>query len=564
MPDNIPLTDTEKQKMQQYISENVASLGINEAYSDLLKGIFAPLYQRKPVVSPVEFDSFQNPMWSVYERETSISADRLKRLKDYADMGDDTTIASALDIYSSEACQYSDEHDSTIWCQSQDPRVLEEWNRLTQQVGLEDYIEGIARDTAKNGDDFIGPLWNFRDGVVNLKFVEPDEVTIKTDRYGRLIAYRYQDSKKDIEPWAFVQYKNIGTKKSVKHGGAVYGTSVIEPARKTWRQLKMMEDALAIWRMDIGTRRLVFYVDIGNLDQKQAMDVVREWERAYKKRPFFNPQTGEFISRHSPLAMDNHIFWPIRPNSRSRVEYIGGDANVTAVADVDYFRRKLASSVKIPMAYLGGEEYSSVRSGLAQLDVYFARMVKKLQRSMIRGTVKLFFTHLRIRETKYNPSEVRLSMQPVSGIEEMQRLESLTAAVNLAAMMFQTLMSMGIPPNFCAPYILKDILKISDEDLSSLPIDQNQVQQMQQQMGGEQGAPGAGPGALPAEARDDIKSAISEELSKPGNKKLALYLATESEAPDEVFIPEYQLPPHNFRASQREEKRKKKEENQSE
>lgn len=542
---------SDRQRFQQYIKQEISNLNLNESYQDLLLGIFAPMYSRKPVVSPVDTDSFVNPMWSVYEREISVSADRTKRLKDYADMDEDSTISAALDIYASESCQYSDEHDATVWITSEDSRVMEEWHRFTQQTEYEDYVEGIARDVAKNGEDFVGPLYNFRDGVVRMKFVEPDEVTIRTDRYGRLISYRYADSKKDIDPWNFVQYKNIGKKRSAKHGGSVYGYSMIEPARRTWRQLKMMEDALTIWRMDIGTRRLAFYVDVGNLGQDEVMKVVREWERAYKKKMFYNPQTGEFISRHSPLAMDNHIFWPIRPNSRSRVEYIGGDANVSSVADVDYMRRKLSAALKIPMAYFGGDEYSSVRSGVAQMDVYFARMVKKLQRSMIRGTLKMFLTHLRIREVPYSQDDVKVGMEPISGIEEMQRIEVLTAATQLSQMMFMAGTAMGIPPDVWVPYILKDVMKISDADLARMPIDPAQIQQVGMMAAAQASAP-ADQQQTQQERKRELMMGLNEELNKEEYTDLRNFLVNHSDAPEELLEKDYtinqsELPPLDLR-----------------
>lgn len=468
------------------INESMGKIGVPEDYQEVVRSLLGPLYNRKPVVAPVDLELFQNPMWSVYERETTLASDRQKKLKDYADMDEDPTIAAALDIYASEACQYSDEHSSTTWVSTQDPRVKEEADRLLDIIGYEDVIEGIARDTAKAGEDFVGPLYNFRDGVVALRYVDPEDVTVRVDRYGRPTGYKYSDSKKELAPYDFIHYKTVGRKQSVKKGGGVYGMSMVEPARRVWRQLKLMEDALSVYRLDLGTRRLVFYVDVGELGQEEAMKVVRQWERAYKKKPYFNPMTQEFISRHSPLALDNHIFWPIRPQSRSRVEYIGGDANITAVADIDYFRRKLAAALKIPMAYLGGDEYSSVRTGLAQMDVYFARIVKKLQRSIIQGTIKLILTHLRLREIPYDPKDVKINMEPVSGIEELQRIEALTAAVQLAGQMIMLGMEVGMPQEFWIPYIMKDILKISESDLQGLqltPPSPQQVDQVEKQLG---------------------------------------------------------------------------------
>ena len=541
------LTEDQKQSMvQEYVSSKIQGLNLNESYQELLQGIFAPMYARKPVLAPVDTDTFQNPMWSVYEREISISAERNKKLKDYADMSEDPLVDSALGIYSSECCQYSDEHGATVWVTANDPRIIEEAHRLFQQTEYEDYVEGIARDTAQNGDDFVGILYNFRDGVVRLRFTDPDEVTIKTDKFGRLVSYRYQENKKDIEPWNFVQYKNVGTKKSAKRGGSVYGTSILEPARRIWRQLRLMEDALVIWRLDIGTRRLVFYVDIGSLDDAEARKTVSNWERAYKKKQYINPTTGEFASRHSPLALDNHIFWPIRPTSRSRVEYIGGDSNVSAIEDVYYMKRKFAAALKIPLSYLGGDDnLGAVRTGLAMQDVFFARSCKKLQRSMIRGTLKLLFSHLRLREVPFNQREVRVNMEPISGIEEMQRIEALTAAVQLSAMMYQTGVAMGIPPQLWVPYILKDIMRISDEDILNTPVDMAQIQQLQQMQaaGGPGGPEGEGGDGNVEDRKRELTQRIQEELAKPGYGNLRRMLAADTDADLSLLIPESELIP---------------------
>jgi hypothetical protein len=217
----------------------------------------------------------------------------------------------------------------------------------------------------------------------------------------------------------------------------------------------------------------------------------------------------------------------------------------------------MAAALKIPMAYLGGDEYSAVRSGIAQLDVYFARCVKKLQRSMIRGTLKLLLTHLRLREVPYSQDDVRVNMEPVSGIEEMQRIEALTAAVNLAQMMFMTGTAMGIPPQMWVPYILKDILRISDEDILKMPIDMEQVQAVQQLQAGGPDGPGGpqddpdgqGEGAPQGKNGDfearrrDLKLRINEELQKGENRELKKFLATEADTDMNLLIPEDQLIP---------------------
>jgi hypothetical protein len=175
-------------------------------------------------------------------------------------------------------------------------------------------------------------------------------------------------------------------------------------------------------------------------------------------------------------------------------------------------------------------------------------MVKKLQRSTIRGTLKLFFTHLRLREVSYSSEDIKISMEPVSGIEEMQRIEALTAACNLAAMMFQTGISMGIPPASWVPYILKDILKIPDESILQMQVDQEQIQQVQQmQADQEQGVEAGNPDAQKrAETREALKTQINEELQKSHYKGLKKFLATEADTDLSILVDDSEIFPKDF------------------
>jgi hypothetical protein len=232
----------------------------------------------------------------------------------------------------------------------------------------------------------------------------------------------------------------------------------------------LLEDTLIIYRLEIGGRHRIFYVDVGGLSHEQSLSTVRRYQRMFGKKEFFNPQTGEWTSRFNPLNLTADIFWPIRKDSQSRIEYLGTDPNVAAIVDIDYFRNKLFASLRVPKAYVGGEEYSSARFGLSQIDISFARLTKRLQRSVISGLTRLIQIHLAIRGL--NPMDPNnaftLQMASPSSLDQEQRMEAMEMALNLAMRMQQI---GDVLPNInkdqLSAYIQKTILGLSPVDLGS-------------------------------------------------------------------------------------------------
>ncbi len=420
---------------------------------------------------PLEDNAAFSTMGAYYKTRMDLGSTRFKRYKDFRDMGEDTLISGALDLYADEATQYDRMEGATVWCDTHNPKVDEEIRRCLEKIGIEDYIWGIARNLAQYGDDFMRPLANKTKGVLNFEHFDPEHIERVVDRYTQLVGFRVSGfGDRIFDPWAFVHFRILGRTQSIERGGSLYGTSMLENARRTWRQLTLLEDTLIIYRLEIGGRHRIFYVDVGGLSHEQSLSTVRRYQRMFGKKEFFNPQTGEWTSRFNPLNLTADIFWPIRKDSQSRIEYLGTDPNVAAIVDIDYFRNKLFASLRVPKAYVGGEEYSSARFGLSQIDISFARLTKRLQRSVISGLTRLIQIHLAIRGL--NPMDPNnaftLQMASPSSLDQEQRMEAMEMALNLAMRMQQI---GDVLPNInkdqLSAYIQKTILGLSPVDLGS-------------------------------------------------------------------------------------------------
>lgn len=148
------------------------------------------------------------------------------------------------------------------------------------------------------------------------------------------------------------------------------------------------------------------------------------------------------------------FFIPTRGGKEStRIETLAGpDYDDTGV--LEYFRKKLYASIRIPPQYLGGTEVTN-RAALVQEDVNFARMVQRIQREFVAGLNQVVRVHL--AALNIDPDSVRwdLRMPVPSSLFEMQQVEVWNARAGLAA---------ALQPFFTAPWIMANIFHLSDED----------------------------------------------------------------------------------------------------
>lgn len=457
------------------------------------------LFSRIPIEGPT-ISSELDPMRGQYQKQVAIGSQRIKKYKDYSDMGEDSVISSALDIYASEVSQYDNIEKASVWVQSQNARVAYEVQKMLDNIQIEDHIFGTSRYLAQMGDNFIRPLINSQEGVVGLEQVDSELVERSVDGYNRLLGFRIGGKRDLLPPWALVHARIMARTASIRHGGGIYGTSMLENARRVWRTLTLLEDALVIYRLEIGGRHRVFYIDTGSVSAEQSLAITRRFKREFGKREYLNPSTGEWTSRFNPLNLTADLFFPVRSGSSSRIEYLGTDPNINGIVDIEHFRDKLYAALKIPKAYLGGSEYSSVRTGLAQLDVQFSRVTRRLQRAVIAAIYRLGQIHLSIRgiNAQLSENDFKIVMSNISSLDQEQRLESLSLSIDIAARLRDLGAILGIPEEQMAVYIAKRILGLSSYDI------QQAGYSPMNQVPGATGAPG--------ELRDD--NVLYEEIFK--------------------------------------------------
>ena len=133
---------------------------------------------------------------------------------------------------------------------------------------------------------------------------------------------------------------------------APYGTSVLESARRIWRQLTLMEDAMMAYRIVRAPDRKVFKIDVGGIPPEDIEQYMQKVITNMKRHQLVDPDNGQIDLRYNPMSVEEDYYLPVRQGSATEIINLPGGTNAAAIDDVNYLRDKLFSAIKIPKSYL--------------------------------------------------------------------------------------------------------------------------------------------------------------------------------------------------------------------
>ena len=156
----------------------------------------------------------------------------------------------------------------------------------------------------------------------------------------------------------------------------------LHKAIKALNQLRMIEDAVIIYRLARAPERRIFYVDVGNLPKQKAEEYVRGLMQRYRNKLMYDPNTGEMNDSRKHLSMLEDFWMPRREGGRgTEVSTLQGGQNLGEMEDVKYFQKKLFQSLNVPTSRL--EESTGFNLGraseISRDEVKFFKFVERLR-----------------------------------------------------------------------------------------------------------------------------------------------------------------------------------------
>jgi intein/homing endonuclease len=223
--------------------------------------------------------------------------------------------------------------------------------------------------------------------------------------------------------------------------GLVVHNSMIENARRPYRQLTMMEDAMMIHRIMRAPEKRVFKVDIGNTPPADIENLMQKLIDKTKKVPFIDQKTGDYNQRYNMQNLLEDFYLPVRgKDSGTSIENLNG-LQYDSIDDIEYLRNRMMAGLKIPKAFLGYDENISGGKTLAAEDVRFARTIERIQRVLVSELTKLAIVHLYAQGFKDEQLvSFKLSLTNPSTIYEQEKINLWTQKVGLVSQMQGTKM----------------------------------------------------------------------------------------------------------------------------
>ena len=300
-----------------------------------------------------QFKRSEYSPFDVMHSKIMAQQNRAERYVDYEQMEYMPEIASALDIYADEMTTHSALSPMLgIQCQNQEIKAVLQ-SLYENILNINHNLFGWCRSMCKFGDYILYLDIDERIGikaVIPLPLKEVERMEGEDPTNPNYTQYQWNSGGMTFENWQIAHFRILGNDKY-----SPYGTSVLDPGRRIWRQLVLMEDAMMAYRIVRSAERRVFYIDVGNVAPQDVETFVQKTITSMKRNQVVDANTGRVDLRYNPLSVEEDYFIPIRGGESSKIETLAGGQFTGDIDDVKYLRDKLFSALKVPASYLSSD-----------------------------------------------------------------------------------------------------------------------------------------------------------------------------------------------------------------
>ena len=374
----------------------------------------------------------------LYTKSIYYEPTRLASYYDYESMEFTPEISAALDIYAEE-CTTPSEKGYTLSVYSESTRIKSILTDLFNNIlDTSTNLPMWIRNTCKYGDNFVYLKIDPVKGIIgcnqlpNIEMERGDGHSFINqmnagDKEDNKVEFKWREKEMKFNSWEVAHFRLLGDDRRLP-----YGTSMLEKARRIWKQLLLAEDAMLVYRTSRAPERRVFKVFVGNMDDKDVEAYIQKVANKFKRDPVMDSNTGNVDLRMNQMAVDQDYFIPVRdPAAASPIDTLPGATNLSEIADIEYIQKKLLASLRIPKAFLGFEEVVGDGKNLALLDIRFARTINRIQKSIVQELNKIAIIHLYVLGFEDELDNFSLGLSNPSSQADLLKIEQWKEKITL-------------------------------------------------------------------------------------------------------------------------------------
>ena len=349
----------------------------------------------------------------------NIQPDKGRRLMDYRVMAAYSEVADALDEICDEFINKDDQGEivklnfiDTGLSDIQKSKVKKEFQKYIGYFDLEhkgwEYVRQMLVDAEIYWEHIIHKK-HPKEGILGVISIPSDVIDPVFENVQNMIVKGYllrkpiYDAKNpgkiaktelvpmDINQVTYINSGNWNENKNLR-------LPFIENARRAYRQLSLIEDAIVIYRLVRAPERLVFNVDVGNMPPPKAEAYLRKLMTNYWSKRTYDANQGATVQKFNPQSMLDSFWFAKRQGSEgTSVTQLAGGANLGELTDLMYFVKKLYKSLKVPSTRLNPDDPYKDGADILREELKFARFVIRQQQRFASGLKNGFITHLKLK-----------------------------------------------------------------------------------------------------------------------------------------------------------------------
>ena len=243
----------------------------------------------------------------------------------------------------------------------------------------------------------------------------------------------------------------------------------LHKAIKPTNQLRMIEDAVVIYRIVRAPERRIFYVDVGNLPKVKAESYLRDVMARYRNKLVYDASTGEIRDDRKHMSMLEDFWLPRREGAKgTEVSTLAGGQNLGEISDVQYFQKKLYKALNVPISRMESESGFNLGKAaeITRDEVKFTKFVQRLRKRFTSVFNDILKTQLVLKgiivieDWAKIKEHIQYSFLKDGYFAELKHAELLRERVALA-----NEISPYVGKYYSIEYVRKNVLRQSDEDI---------------------------------------------------------------------------------------------------
>jgi len=386
-----------------------------------------------------EYKNFSNLKSSINHKVKSVELIGKRKTYDLVNVGEYHNFAVLTSNGTgviSHNCLTRNERGNILDIYSENSRVKEILKDLFgNRINVDYNLKLWIRDLIKYGDYFVFLEIDKSEGIYNFLSLPVEEIHREEayDGNPESVRFRWETMGMYFEDWQVAHFRMLEDTKKLP-----YGRSILDPARKLWKQLQLAEDSMLVYRITRAPERRVFYIEVGNLGDNDVQGYMMKIQNQIKKQPVVDSRNGQYNLKYDPMNITEDYFIPIRGDKSSKIDTLPGASNMGDIQDIEYLQNKLFASLQVPKTYLNYSENLPGGSTLSQADLRFSRTINSIQEVILLELRRIANIHLFFSGLKDEVDNFTLTLTNPSTQQELLKLETMKARMEVFKEMYSS------------------------------------------------------------------------------------------------------------------------------